>query len=247
MVCMEKYEGAFYNAQVESFLCNCKVQSRNQRHFLFWEHVCISNQSCVCIDVKTAVYFAMIYQHQVLSDGRIPCRSNWNISLHLIWYILNNAVRDRLDKILSWESLDSWTTLKEKIRLWAASVVLTDGLALSGVRTSADMLPHWGWDKMADIFQTTFSNAFSWMKMLALCIQFDWSFFLKVQLTILEHWFILAPRSWTNDGLVCWCIYVSLGLNELMTAYGSLLTGTLTHWGQGTFKKCLKAPQLKNS
>ena len=26
-------------------------------------------------------------------------------------------------------------------------------------------LTHWGRDKMADIFQTTFSNAFSWMKM----------------------------------------------------------------------------------
>ena len=28
-----------------------------------------------------------------------------------------------------------------------------------------DRLKPWGWDKMADIFQTTFPNAFSWMKM----------------------------------------------------------------------------------
>ena len=27
------------------------------------------------------------------------------------------------------------------------------------------ILAHWGWDKMAAIFQTTFWNAFSWMKM----------------------------------------------------------------------------------
>ena len=26
-------------------------------------------------------------------------------------------------------------------------------------------LTHWGWDKMDTISQTTFSNAFSWMKM----------------------------------------------------------------------------------
>ena len=30
-------------------------------------------------------------------------------------------------------------------------------------------LTHWGRDKMADIFQTTFSNAFPWMKMFQFC------------------------------------------------------------------------------
>ena len=34
------------------------------------------------------------------------------------------------------------------------------------------ILTHWGRDKMADIIQTTFSNAFSWMKM----CEFDWNF-----------------------------------------------------------------------
>ena len=29
---------------------------------------------------------------------------------------------------------------------------------------SLNVLTHWGWDKMAAIFQTTFWNAFSWMK-----------------------------------------------------------------------------------
>ena len=50
-------------------------------------------------------------------------------------------------------------------------------------------LTHWGRDKMAAIFQTTLSNAFSWMKMLKFRLKFNWSLFLRVQLTIVHHWF----------------------------------------------------------
>ena len=41
-------------------------------------------------------------------------------------------------------------------------------------------LAHWGRDKMNDIFQMTFSNAFSWLKMFEFRKQFDWRFFLRV-------------------------------------------------------------------
>ena len=68
------------------------------------------------------------------------------------------------------------------------------------------------------IFRTTFSNAFSWMKM----YEFHWILFRRVQLTIFQHWI----RSWlgTVQGtshylkqcwLVYWRINASLGLNEL--------------------------------
>ena len=43
-------------------------------------------------------------------------------------------------------------------------------------------LTHWGRDKMATIFQTTFSNAFSWMKMYEFRLRFHWSLFLRLQL-----------------------------------------------------------------
>ena len=33
-----------------------------------------------------------------------------------------------------------------------------------GTRSHDQVLKHWGWDKLAGISQTTFSNAFSWMK-----------------------------------------------------------------------------------
>ena len=50
-------------------------------------------------------------------------------------------------------------------------------------------LTHWSWDKMAAIFQTTFSDTFSWMKMYEFCLRFHWSLLLGVQLTIFQHWF----------------------------------------------------------
>ena len=84
---------------------------------------------------------------------------------------------------------------------------------------------HWGRDKMADIFRTTFSNAFSWMKIFEFKKKssFHWKLFLAVQLTIFQHGF----RQWLGAGqttshclnqwwLVYWRIYASLGLNELM-------------------------------
>ena len=83
-------------------------------------------------------------------------------------------------------------------------------------------LTHWGRDKMAAIFQTKFSNAYSWIKMLTFLLRFHWSLFPRVQLTIFKHWF----RWWLGAGqatshflnqwwLVYWRMYASLGLNEL--------------------------------
>ena len=42
-------------------------------------------------------------------------------------------------------------------------------------------LTHWDRDQMADIFQTTFSNAFSWMKIFEFQLIFHGSLFLRVQ------------------------------------------------------------------
>ena len=83
-------------------------------------------------------------------------------------------------------------------------------------------ITHWGWNKMAAIFQTAFWNGFTWMKMYEFRLEFHWSVFLWVQLTIFQHWF----RSWLVTDkvtshylnqwwLVYWHIYASLGLNEL--------------------------------
>ena len=43
------------------------------------------------------------------------------------------------------------------------------------------MLTHWGRDKMAAKYLTTFSNAFSWMKMYQFWLRFHWSLLSRVQ------------------------------------------------------------------
>ena len=50
-------------------------------------------------------------------------------------------------------------------------------------------LTHWGRDEIDTILQTTFSNAFSWMKMFEFRLKFHWNLFPSVQLTITHHWF----------------------------------------------------------
>ena len=66
-------------------------------------------------------------------------------------------------------------------------------------------------------------------KCFELRLKFHWSLFLRVQLTIFQHWFrwwigaVQATSQYMNQWwLVHWLIYASLGLNEL------------THWGRVT-------------
>ena len=67
---------------------------------------------------------------------------------------------------------------------------VVQGLAPCMLNCFVIVWTHWGGDKMAVIFQTTFSNALSWMKMYHFRIRFHWSLFLRVQLTVFQHWFI---------------------------------------------------------
>ena len=50
-------------------------------------------------------------------------------------------------------------------------------------------LSHLSQAKMAAISQTVFSDAFLWMKSVVFLLKFHWSLFLRVKLTISQHWF----------------------------------------------------------
>ena len=70
-------------------------------------------------------------------------------------------------------------------------------------------LTHRGRDKMDAILLTTFSSAFSWMKMFELRLKFLWSLFLRAneQYSSTGSDNGLAPTRrqaiiWTNDGLI---------------------------------------------
>ena len=72
-----------------------------------------------------------------------------------------------------------------------------------------------------------FKCIFSWKNIFEFRLQFHWSLFPRVQLPIFQQYADddMAPSRrqviiWTNDGLVNWRIYASLGLNEL-SEYGT--------------------------
>ena len=56
------------------------------------------------------------------------------------------------------------------------------------VSSCLEPLTHWGRDKIDAISQTTFSSAFSSMKMFEFRLIFHWSLFVRVQSTIFQHW-----------------------------------------------------------
>ena len=69
-------------------------------------------------------------------------------------------------------------------------------------------LNHLPQDKMAAILQTASSNAFSWMKNFVFWFKFHWNLFLRVQLTIRQHWFRRQAITWINGGPVHRRIYI---------------------------------------
>ena len=90
-------------------------------------------------------------------------------------------------------------------------------------------LIHSGRDKMATISQKTFSNASPWMKIIVffnsnfteICSQrsnYQYASIGSDNDLVPNRWKAII---WTKVGLVYWCIYASLGLNELT---GTLMT-----------------------
>ena len=72
------------------------------------------------------------------------------------------------------------------------------------------ILTHWGRDKMAAISQPTFSNLFSWMKMLELRLKFHWSLLLMHSVEspsmVDPKWNIWYWGSKWNLHTVCWSV-----------------------------------------
>ena len=108
-------------------------------------------------------------------------------------------------------------------RLILPQLMTSAAIATHPIHTGPTLeeLTHWDRDKMAAIFQTTFSIAFSWVKMYEFRIRFHWNWLLRVKLTIFQHWFrywlgaYQVPSHYLNKWwLVYLHIYASLSLNE---------------------------------
>ena len=69
------------------------------------------------------------------------------------------------------------------------SHVKTDGVYNTGYSSETHLDSSPPWTKRPPFWQTTFSNAFSWLKILEFRFKIHWNFFPGVQLTISHHWF----------------------------------------------------------
>ena len=95
-------------------------------------------------------------------------------------------------------------------------------------------LTHWGRDKISNIFKATFANSLSSMKIVYLDSSFS-NIFPIVKLIRPNNAsgnYLASNRRqaiiWTNDGLIGWCIYVLLALNEF-NKINSLLVSIVEH------------------
>ena len=139
-----------------------------------------------------------------------------NISLSIDEFTLSKSMQIKENKVDSsflhtilsknmiiWENIDEKQTCKKLLKTiawirnfwWKVSIPIfhQDKMPLTeipkGSWAHAGFLTHWGRDKMAAVSQSTLSNAFSGMKMLEFRLRFHWSLFLRVKLTIVQHWF----------------------------------------------------------
>ena len=141
-------------------------------------------------------------------NGAVMITKNKSITI-MILYTIHTDFEENLCQLQSTihvKSNQSWlwedpgnNTRQPQLRGWPLINHTTETinhLILSHWKSKRNKRPvaypvstHWGWDKMADILQTTFSTAFSWMKMFEFRLKFHWSLFLRVQLTKFQHSF----------------------------------------------------------
>ena len=153
-------------------------------------------------------------------------------SVHSLFFLqipprdLVSQVRCRPQMLVTWSRGRSGPCVWSEDQLAKWTPDWTGGNLQSGCRWAAvgtcrlvdwHCIWHWSLGKIVVISQTTFSNAFSWMKMYEFRLRFHWSFFLRLELTIFQHWFkywLRTDQATSHYMNQYWRIYASLGLNE---------------------------------
>ena len=130
------------------------------------------------------------YRHR--SSSAIQRRSFWRSLYHIYRLERNRRLSNPMIRWSNYESVViipclSWD-LSWNVMYPGGSTEVTSRRSLL-LDDRVITLTHRGWDKMAAIWQTTFSNVFSWMKMYEFRLRFHWSLFLRFQSTIFQHWF----------------------------------------------------------
>ena len=135
--------------------------------------------------------------NMLMKTGSIPCIDR--SSQPPIWYSQSIYHRGSFSKeggiwqgpvlcplskqILARSITKTWFITHGSFWLWAQPTRDSYWNYLSIPKIS--MVAHWLFEA-----ETTFSNAFLWMKMYWFRLRFHWSLFLRIQLTTFQHWFV---------------------------------------------------------
>ena len=122
--------------------------------------------------------------------------ANWQ----KVWLSLNSFIvtynHDAVTTIVSHIIYSLWNRVSHDILfehidglVQDYSISIANALVILQSCIKPSVLTRWGRDKIDAISQTTSSSAFSWMKMFEFRPKFQWGLFLRVQLTIFQHWF----------------------------------------------------------
>ena len=96
---------------------------------------------------------------------------------------LKCSLRNRLCAYNEWTFGKSWSP-----HMLHSDLLSMDASAVIGQFLWGDVLKHQGRDKMDAIPHTTSPSTFSWIKMFEFRLKFHWSLYLRVELTIFQHW-----------------------------------------------------------
>ena len=156
-----------------------------------------TQQSCPCLKCPAVIWncnFMSNSQH-ISSVAFSRDVESW-VAWSIWWFCLRlSAFLEHFSMFLFWKSWINSSFELLGLRVCFAHQIMTQKcysyhiMYHGTVPHVAQVLTHWGRDKMAAIFQTSFSNAFSWMKMYEFRLKFHWCLFLSVQLAIFQHWF----------------------------------------------------------
>ena len=121
--------------------------------------------------------------------GRVstPCTSNISVLRYVLRWLKNNQHKRSTTKPIK----PKYHSLIWFLCVWFTRLLISgkSGHPFIILSTKTGPLTHWGRCKMAAFSQTTLSNKFSWMKILEFRLKIHWSLFLRVLLTIFQHWF----------------------------------------------------------
>ena len=135
--------------------------------------------------MRTASCFERLYpcRRTCLSRCRLKLWSvdslwvlcHYFLKLDVFYFMMGNEFAKRHSSLDVRELERSLRRLSVSLKAWMTA--------------SETALTHWRRYKMADISQTTLSDAFSWLKIYEFRLIFHGSLFLRVQLTLSQLWF----------------------------------------------------------